>query len=277
MFYFFLRRQGSAAMRRAWSEGGVVALVGAGPGDPGLLTLRARDRLATAEVVVHDRLVGQEILALIGPRALAIDVGKTPYGPSWSQDAINALLIRHGRAGARVVRLKAGDPGVFGRLEEEIDALEAAGVAWEVTPGVTAAAAAAADAGIALTRRGRNAGLRVITAHDARGFADLDWAGLARPGETAAVYMGVRASGRIAERLIAAGADPETPVTVVENASRPERSVLAARLGDLAERIDAAGVRGPAVLLLGLRARAASVDASPRAASMVELALTAGF
>jgi uroporphyrin-III C-methyltransferase len=256
---------------------GAVALVGAGPGDPGLLTLRARDRLAEADVVIHDRLVSAEVLRLANPRALTLDVGKTPYGPAWRQADIDALMIRHAQAGARVVRLKSGDPGVFGRLEEEIDALDAAGVAWEVVPGVTAAAAAAADAGVALTRRGRNAGLRLVTAHDARGFAELDWRGLARPGETAAIYMGLRAAGRIATKLIAAGADPETPVTVVENASRPERIMLAARLDGLADAIAAAGIKGPAVLLLGLAPRGPHAAAPVRAPSALTLALAAGF
>ena len=142
---------------------GLVSFVGAGPGDPELLTLKARNRLHDADIVVHDRLVSAQVLELARREAERVSAGKTGYGPSWSQTRINALLIRHARAGNHVVRLKSGDPVVFGRLDEEIEALEAEGISWEVVPGITAAAGAAADMGVSLTRRGRNSELRILT------------------------------------------------------------------------------------------------------------------
>jgi siroheme synthase len=153
------------------------------------------------------------------------------------------------------VRLKAGDPGIFGRLDEEIEALEAAGIAYEIVPGITAAAAAVASIGQSLTRRGRNSGVRLVTGHDARGFADHDWRALARPGEVAAVYMGKRAARYLAGRLMMHGARGETPVTVVENASRPDERVLATTIAALPDALEAAGLEGPAVILIGLEPR----------------------
>ena len=234
---------------------GWVSLVGAGPGDPELLTLKARNRLHDADVVVHDRLVAPEILELARREADRICAGKKGFGSSWSQEAINALMIREARAGRHVVRLKSGDPAVFGRLDEEIDALEGAGVAWEVVPGITAAASAAADMGASLTRRGRNSELRLLTGCDANGFAEQDWSGLARPGSVAAVYMGRRAAAFLRGRLLMFGAAPSTPVTIVENASRPDRRVVATTLLRLPEALDKTGLSGAVVLLLGILPR----------------------
>lgn len=234
---------------------GHVHFVGAGPGDPALLTLRARSLLHEADVVIHDRLVTPEVLELARREATIIEVGKIPFGPSWDQAAINALLVEHGRA-AQVVRLKSGDGAVFGRLDEEIAALETAGIAFSVTPGITAASAAAAALGLSLTRRGRNSALRVITGHDAAGFAEQDWAGLAAPGAVAAIYMGKAAAGVLRGRLLMHGAAPETPVTVVENAARADQRIIPATLLGLAEAV--AGLDGPAVLMLGLAPRAAA-------------------
>lgn len=245
-------------VQSAAARPGHVHFVGAGPGDPELLTLRARKLLHEADVVIHDRLVSAEVLELARREAEIIEVGKTPFGPAWRQEDINALLVEHG-AEAQVVRLKSGDCGVFGRLDEETAALEAAGVDYSVTPGITAAVAAAAGLGLSLTRRGRNGGLRIITGHDADGFAEQEWATLARPGAVAAIYMGKAAAGFLRGRLLMHGAAPDTPVTLVENASRPDQRVIPATLLSLTEALD--GVAGPAVLMLGLAPRAAAIAA----------------
>lgn len=240
---------------------GAVAFVGAGPGDPELLTLKARRALDEADVVLHDRLVPGAILELARREAKIVACGKTGFGPSTSQDEINALMVRHARAGARVVRLKSGDPGVFGRLEEEIEACEAAGVAWQVVPGITAAAAAGAALGRSLTRRGRNDGVRLLTAHDMAGFAEHDWRALARPGAVAALYMGKRAARFVQGRLMMHGAAPDLPVSFVENASRPEERVIATRLHDMAAALSRAAPDGPVVTFIGLAPRAARAAA----------------
>lgn len=242
------------------AEAGRVSLVGAGPGDPDLLTLKARNRLHDADVIVYDGLVSPAILDLARREATFIEVGKTPGGPSWRQDAIDALLIDHARSGAHVVRLKSGDPAVFGRLDEEIDALEIAGVAWEIVPGITAAAAAAADIGRSLTRRGRNKAITLATGHDSEGFAEQDWRALAAPGSVAAIYMGLRAARFIQGRLMLHGADPAMPMTVVENASRIERRTVATTLTELPRALAEGGIRGPAILILGLAPRAAEAS-----------------
>ena len=233
---------------------GRVEFVGAGPGDPELLTLKARKALDRADVVIHDRLISPAILDLARREALMIDVGKEGFGPSTAQAEIDALIVRHAAQGAHVVRLKSGDPAVFGRLDEEIAACEAAGVAYSIVPGITAASAAVAQIGQSLTRRHRNASVRFLTGHDVKGFADHDWRALARPGEVAAIYMGKRAARFLAGRLMMHGAGGDTPVTVVENASRPESRVVSTTLARLPDTI--ADVEGPAVLLYGLAPRA---------------------
>ncbi len=235
---------------------GQVTFVGAGPGDPDLLTLGAARALAEAEVVIHDRLVGDGVLALIAPGAIRVDAGKEGFGPSTPQAAIHALIVGHALTGARVVRLKGGDCGIFGRLDEEIDALEAAGIGYGIVPGLTAASAAAAAIGQSLTKRGRNGALRIVTGHDVAGFAEQDWRGLARPGEVAAIYMGKKSARFLQGRLMMHGAASDTPVTVVENASRPDQRVVAATLATLPEAL--ADVSGPAVLLYGLAPRRAT-------------------
>lgn len=233
---------------------GHVDLVGAGPGDPELLTLKARRALDAADVVIHDRLVAPAILELARREALIIDAGKEGFGPSTPQTDINALIVAHAARGAHVVRLKAGDPGIYGRLDEEIDALTAAGIDWAIVPGITAASAAAASIGQSLTKRGRNASLRFLTGHDVQGFAEQDWRGLAREGSVAAIYMGKRAARFLQGRLLMHGAGAETPVTVVENASRPDQRVIGTTLMRLPEAVTA--LEGPAVLLYGLAPRA---------------------
>jgi len=239
-----------------------VALVGAGPGCADLLTLRALRLIEAADVVIHDRLVSGDVLALARPDALLVAAGKEGFGPSTPQEAIHALITGHALTGARVVRLKGGDPVLFGRLDEEIAALEAAGLAYEIVPGVTAASAASAAIGQSLTKRGRNAALRFLTGHDMQGFADHDWRALARPGEVAAIYMGKRAARFIQGRLLMHGADRATPVTVVENAARPDQRVLATTLGRLPADLEAAALTGPALTFLGLAPRAAEARIS---------------
>ncbi len=260
----------------AAAEPGRVALVGAGPGDPELLTLKARRLLHEADVVIHDRLVPAAVLELARREAVIVEVGKTPYGESWRQADIEALMVAHARSGAHVVRLKSGDPAVFGRLDEEMDALDAAGVAFEIVPGITSAAAAAAAIRVSLTKRGRNKGFRLITGHDVDGFAEHDWKGLAGPGQAAAIYMGVRAARFIQGRLMLHGADPETPVTAVENASRPEQKIVAAPLRRLPEALAEAGIGGPAILFLGLAPRGALEALERVEPSVLSLALAAG-
>jgi uroporphyrin-III C-methyltransferase / precorrin-2 dehydrogenase / sirohydrochlorin ferrochelatase len=239
---------------------GRVDLVGAGPGNPDLLTQAARRLLDRADVVIHDGLVPQAILDLARKEAVFVPVGKTGFGDHTPQDAIHAAMIEHAQSGAQVVRLKAGDPTIFARLDEETAALDAAGIDWAVVPGITAASAAAAAMGASLTRRGRNSDLRIITAHDLDGFAEQDWRALAKPDNVAAIYMGKRAARFVQGRLLMHGADAATPVTAVENASRLDQRILATTLDRLAADLAGADMRGPVVLMLGL-APARATDA----------------
>lgn len=229
---------------------GFVDFVSAGPGDPELLTLKARKLIDRADVVIHDRLVTPEILELARREALIIPVGKQGFGPSTPQDEIHRLMIEHARHGAQVVRLKGGDASVFGRLDEETAALDGAGIPWRVVAGVTAASAAAASIGQSLTQRGRNHALRLVTAHDMQGYAEQDWRTLAAPGSVTAVYMGKKAARFVQARLLMHGASPLTPVTLVENASRADQQVVATTLAQLPQH--ASALAGPAIILLGL-------------------------
>jgi uroporphyrin-III C-methyltransferase len=230
-----------------------VLFVGAGPGAAAHLTLGAYQALQAAEVVIHDRLVGPEVMALIPDTARRVDVGKEGFGPSAAQSDINAVLVAHAMTGARVVRLKGGDCGIFGRLDEELSALEAEALPYRILPGLTAATVAAAEIGQSLTQRGRNASLRIITGHDMAGFAEQDWRGLARKGEVAAIYMGKKSARFIQGRLMMHGADAGTPVTLVENVSRADQAVIPATLATLADAVTS--LSGPAVILFGLAPR----------------------
>jgi uroporphyrin-III C-methyltransferase len=259
-------RQGSGRLvvlnGRATAADGVVWLVGAGPGDPELLTLKALRLLQSADVVVHDRLTPQPVLHLAHPDARLIDVGKRKSHHTLPQDAINALLVGLAREGLKVVRLKGGDPFLFGRGGEELEYCRAAGVEAHVVPGVTAALAAAAGAGAPLTHRGLAQAVTFVTGHAAQGGEpDLDWAFLARPNHTVAVYMGLSTAARIAERLMAAGRAASTPVAVVENASLPQERRLLTTLGGLGEAV--LGLDGPALLVVGEVAALADVSALP--------------
>ena len=232
-----------------------VTFVGAGPGSAAHLTLGAFRALQGADVVVHDRLVGPEVLALIPAHVRRIDVGKQGFGPSTSQDLINATLVAEAMTGARVIRLKGGDGGIFGRLDEEIAAVAAAGMSFAILPGLTAATVAAAAIGQSLTARGRNGALRIITGHDMDGFAEQDWRGMARAGEVTAIYMGKSSARFLQGRLLMHGALADTPVTLVEYVSRPEQRVVAATLATLPDA--ALALDGPTVILYGLSPRQA--------------------
>ena len=237
-----------------------VTFVGAGPGAARHLTLGAYQALQDADVVVHDRLVGAEVLALIPARVRRIDVGKEGFGPSTAQGTIHTVIVTEARAGHRVVRLKGGDVGIFGRLDEEIEALEAAGLSFAILPGLTSATVAAAALGQSLTKRGRNKSLRIVTGHDMEGFAEQDWRGLAQKGEVAAIYMGKKSARYVQGRLMMHGADPATEVSVVENVSRPDQRIFEGPLSSLPDIV--AQAHGPAVILFGLAPRRA-VQALP--------------
>lgn len=216
---------------------GFVSLVGAGPGAADLITVRGLRALQSAEVVLHDELPGREILAHCDPQAELIPVGKRAGGHSASQEEINWLLVSHARAGKRVVRLKGGDPTVFGRLGEELHALRCANIDFEIIPGVTAACASAAAAGISLTHRGIASTAILTTGHECAGKARpaVDWTALAQPGATLCVYMGTRALGTIAMRLVAEGLAADTPLLVVSHASRPTQVIRSGTLESAAE------------------------------------------
>ncbi|MFP7673273.1 uroporphyrinogen-III C-methyltransferase [Marivita sp. S0852] len=239
-----------------------VAFVGAGPGDPDLLTLKALRALQTADVVIHDRLVSDAILSCIGPQARLLNAGKEGFGPSVTQSTINTMIVYMAQTGAQVVRLKSGDPTVFGRLDEELDALHAADIAYTIVPGLTSASAAVAALGQSMTKRGRNTSVRFITGHDMQGYADHDWQTLAAPGEVAAIYMGKRAARFMQGRLLMHGANPSTPVTIVENASRQNERIVEATLATLPSVLAEAGLSGPALLIYGLSPRAATPAAA---------------
>lgn len=229
---------------------GSVSLVGAGPSDPDLLTVRAAQRLAAADVVVHDALVGAGVLDLVPEGVELIDVGKRPGRPV-PQELINALLVDLARQGRRVVRLKGGDPFVFGRGGEELEFLRAHGIPYRVVPGVTAALGCAAYAGIPLTHRDHAQSLRLATAHCRDSLDTLDWEALARPRQTLALYMGVGTLEQVRDRLLAAGADPATPFALVENGTHSGQRVLTGTLDGLPATARAHAVASPALLILG--------------------------
>lgn len=255
------------------ADSGFVWLVGAGPGATDLLTLRAQRVLQEADVLVHDGLVPDAVVAMGRRDAERIFVGKRKGRHSATQDEINALLISEASAGRRVVRLKSGDPLVFGRAGEEMAALRRAGIPFEIVPGVTSALAAAAEAEIPLTLRGAASSLVFATGHDASGDVLPDWAGLALAGATIAVYMGRSVAAEIAARLMQAGLAAATPVAVIENATLPERRAFAGVLGDLAAFAERADVEGPTLILIGRTAAEGALSlAEPLAAALVRAA-----
>jgi uroporphyrin-III C-methyltransferase/precorrin-2 dehydrogenase/sirohydrochlorin ferrochelatase len=237
---------------------GSVVLVGAGPGDPGLLTLRALRALNEADVILHDRLVGAGVLDLARRDAERIEVGKQAGYHHTTQDGIHALLLDHVRRGKRVVRLKGGDPFVFGRGGEELEFLRGHNIPYEVVPGITAAVACAAYAGVPLTHRNHAQSVRFITAHCQSSRDTLDWAALAQERQTLAVYMGVAELGVLQAQLLEHGRAASTPFALIENGSRPQQRVVIGTLGNLADRAVAHAVCSPAVLILGEVAALAS-------------------
>ena len=231
---------------------GRVYLVGAGSGDPDLLTRKALKVLHEADVIIHDRLVSPQILELARREAMLIQTGKQGFGLSWKQEDINALMVEHAQKGAQIVRLKSGDPTVFVRLDEEMDALDEAGIYFEIIPGITTASAAAASLNVSLTKRKRNSALQIMTAQDIKGFAEQDWRKLSDEGSVAAIYMGFKSAHLLSGRLLMHGADAKTPVTIMENVSRANQKTLVSTIGDLPNMADQAGHDGPVILMLGL-------------------------
>jgi uroporphyrin-III C-methyltransferase len=229
---------------------GFVSFVSSGPGDPELLTLKAVNRLAAADAVLFDDLSSGPILTHVKPGADLVGVGKRAGRPSPKQGSVSQLLVDYALTGARVVRLKSGDAGLFGRLEEEIDACRAAGVAYEIIPGVTSASAAAAAYGIPLTRRLTARRVQFVTGHDVTGALpqDLNLAALADPGATTVIFMGKRTFAELATKLQTHGLDPATPAVLAESVSTPEQRFLRATLATLAPQISG---DGPALILLG--------------------------
>ena len=240
---------GDAASRRRPGGSWTVALVGAGPGDPKLITYRGWELLGDAEVVIYDRLAPSSLLELAPANATRIDVGKAPGSAEMSQEDINALLVEHGRSGKRVVRLKGGDPFVFGRGGEEAEALAAAGVEFEVVPGISSAIAAPAYAGIPVTHRGLSTHFTVVTGHEdpTKGRTDVDWAALAAAGGTLVILMGAGRIGDIATELIDGGRASDTPVAAVRNGTRPDQETVRATLAT----IGAVEVHPPSVIVVG--------------------------
>ena len=232
-------------------EMGEVWLVGAGPGDPGMLTLRAHEILQIADVIVHDRLVSEDVLNLARRDAERLSVGKRPGCTANSQEEINALLVRLVKDGKRVCRLKGGDPFVFGRGGEEMQALMDANLAVSVVPGITAAIGCAASAKIPLTHRGVSQSVTLVTAHGKDSIDNVDWAGLAQGKHTLAFYMAVNRFGAVTNQLVAHGRGADTPIAIVENGATPQQRVVTGNLGQLPILSEAHRIRAPAMLIVG--------------------------
>ncbi|KRB09706.1 siroheme synthase CysG [Achromobacter mucicolens] len=257
----FLRQQQPAQAEAALADAlaapiapaeGSVVLVGAGPGDPGLLTLKALRALNEADVILYDRLVSDEVMSLARRDAERVPVGKLPgENHHATQARIHGLLVEYAQAGRRVVRLKGGDAFIFGRGGEELEFLRAHGVRYEVVPGITAALACAAYAGIPLTHREHAQSVRLITAHCREDEDNLDWPALAREKQTLAFYMGVGQLDLLTQRLLRHGRSPDTPFALIENGSRPEQRVVTGRLAQLPELARDHAVRSPALLIVG--------------------------
>jgi uroporphyrin-III C-methyltransferase / precorrin-2 dehydrogenase / sirohydrochlorin ferrochelatase len=241
-----------AAAGTETEKAGRIVLIGCGPGDADLLTLKAQQRLQEADVLVIDRLVHPSVLDYARRDARRIDVGKTPGGPSTPQADIDALIVREAKAGNVVARLKGGDPLIFGRATEEMKAAQLAGVPVEVVPGVTAAHACAARIGLPVTARGRIRQFSVLTGATEDGDLDLDWKALADDRQAFAVYMGMASAPLLRKRLLAAGAEADRPVVIVENGTLPNEKVVETRLLDLDAAVTAHDLKGPAIIFVGL-------------------------
>ena len=242
---------------------GSVTLVGAGPGDPELLTLRAVGALQEADVILIDHLVAPAILEFARREAKKMMVGKTGYGPSCRQDEINAMMVTFAKAGKRVVRLKGGDPMIFGRAGEEIAACQAAGIPVEVVPGISAAQGAASRLGVSLTARALARRIQYITAHASNGRlpSDIDWNSLADPSTTTVVYMPKRTLAELAATAMANGLAPDTPAIAVASATRPEEQIVPATVATIAAQLADAAPDGPVLIMIG-RALAPALQAA---------------
>lgn len=251
---------------------GVVHLVGAGPGDPELMTMKGARLLRDADVIVHDQLVSAEVLDLARRDAIRIDVGKRRADHSVPQDEINQILIDNAKAGNRVVRLKGGDSFVFGRGGEEVEVLRAAGVDVQVTPGISAALACSASAQAPLTHRDMAQAVTFVTGQPKKGGPDVDYRALSAANHTVVIYMGVHTAQQTAQAMIDAGRDPQTPIAVVENGSRDSERVVTGQLGGLAALIAGHQVKGPAVIIVGQVAAMAIETPNAGRAALVSLA-----
>lgn len=230
---------------------GVVYLVGAGPGDPELLTLRAVRLLGQADVIVYDHLVSSAVLDFAAPTAQRIYAGKRRNEHTLRQEQINALLVKLAREGRHVVRLKGGDPFVFGRGGEEIEVLASEGIDFEVVPGITAACGVASYAGIPLTHRNHAQAVMFVTGHLKDGSANLDWAALVRPRQTVVIYMGLNALAEICRQLIQHGAPPTRPIAVVQHGTIATQKVLTGSLANLPDRVLQSGLTSPCLIIVG--------------------------
>ena len=240
-----------AASENAEAPRGEVYLVGAGPGDPDLLTFRALRLMQKADVVLYDRLTDKRVMNLVRREAERIYVGKQPDDHELPQGEISALLVKLAREGKRVLRLKGGDPFMFGRGGEEIEALAAEGIPFQVCPGITAAIGAAAYAGIPLTHRDHAQACVFVTGHGKDGKIDLDWTALLQPRQTVAIYMGLRNVEALTREFIARGADADLPAAIIDNATRPNQRVVVGTLGTLAAKARAAELSGPSIIIVG--------------------------
>jgi uroporphyrin-III C-methyltransferase/precorrin-2 dehydrogenase/sirohydrochlorin ferrochelatase len=230
---------------------GEVYLVGTGPGDPDLLTFRALRLMQRADVVLYDRLIGPRILDLVRRDAERIYVGKQPDDHTLAQEEISQLLVRLAKEGRRVLRLKGGDPFIFGRGGEEIDEIARHGIAFQVVPGITAAAGCAAYAGIPLTHRDHAQACVFVTGHGKEGKVDLNWEALIQPRQTVAIYMGLATIDPVMAEFIAHGASPELPVAVIDNGTRKRQRVVTGTLADIAGKTAAVGLKGPSIIIIG--------------------------
>ncbi len=230
---------------------GKVWLIGAGPGDPDLLTVKAARLIAQADALVFDHLVGDGIMDLARADARRIYAGKEASNHTLPQESINRLLVDLAREGLSVIRLKGGDPFIFGRGGEELEALAASGIPFEVVPGVTAAAGCAAYSGFPLTHRDHAQAVTLVTGHLKDGTVNLDWPALARPGQTVAFYMGIGAAGEICRQMIAHGLPASTPAAVIRNGTLPDQQTLLATLGTLPRVIEESGIKPPALIIVG--------------------------
>ncbi len=247
----FLKELDATALGQDVEKRGEVYLVGAGPGDPDLLTFRALHLMQRADVVLYDRLIGEGIINLVRRDAERIYVGKLPKQHTMEQGDISALMVKLAQSGKRVLRLKGGDPFIFGRGGEELETLAAANVPFQVIPGITAASGCASYAGIPLTHRDHAQSCVFVTAHGKDGVLSLDWETMVRPGQTVAIYMGRSALEFLMAEFIRRGVDPKTPAAIVDNGTRPNQQVITGDLTNLYARAAAANLPGPALVIVG--------------------------